>query len=645
MLIGEEGANDDFLTNIEDAVKKSIEAFTGIEDEIVLDDAPAHVKDIDFGLNVVGYAKKSGWPPVDLASSLAANINEEITNGNAPWLNRAINQGPFVNLELNMDSFGAFVVERVLDLKGDYGKEKRDIGKKVVVDMSSPNIAKRMSYGHLRSTVIGAAVANLYEVGGYEVIRDNHIGDWGTQFGKLIVAIEKWGSVDELKKTKDPIGYLQELYVKFHDEADKETEIERSRLKGLVEEKGLEAVPELTEAVDVVSKEIMERKIILKSELNMETVLEDALDRVVETELDRDGREACSKLEKGDKQVKELWKMCVEMSMKEFEEVYRFLGVEFDVMFGESFYEDKLKKTMELVEESGCGEVSEGALVMKLEDKGLGVAIIRKSDGASVYMTRDLACAIYRSEEMKANSAIYVVGEDQKLYFRQLFEILKRMGYEIGAASEHVYFGMVKLKEGKMSTRKGRTILLKDVIEEGVRRTEETLKKKKVSLSSEDIRRIVAGALKWNDLGQDAKRSMVFDWDEALNMQGYSAPYVQYAVVRAKSLLKKAGYDSNLKLENEKVGEVYKDEAERGLVKMLMKYPRILVEARKSNDPSKLASFVYSLAKHFGTFYNKTQIIGSEDCLALSRLKLVDAVAQVIESGLDVLGIEVPKKM
>jgi len=585
------------LEDIEQMVQSSVGVLVGTEEVVVLGDSPDHIEGVDFGVNVVGLAKRFGLSPVDLAKDLVEVIGKKIEGDDFSWVSRVVSVGPFVNIEINVDLVGREVVGRIIEQGGDYGKEREGGKGKVVVDMSSPNIAKRMNYGHLRSTVIGAAIANLYEVGGYEVVRDNHIGDWGTQYGKLMVAIEKWGSMQKLKKADDPIGYLQELYVKFHDEVDKQAEVEKD---GEV---------------------------------------------VVETELEREGREAFSKLEKGDKQVRELWKMCVDLSMKEFEKIYQFLGVKFDVALGESFYKDKLEETMELVEKSDCGTISEGALVVDMDDVGLGVSIVRKSDGASVYMTRDLACAMYRAEEMKADKAIYVVGEDQKLYFRQLFEILKRLGVEIGSKSEHIYFGMVRLKEGKMSTRKGRTVLLKDVIEEGVNRVEKTLKEKGVRLDDEAVRQIVAGALKWNDLGQDARRSMVFDWDEALNMQGYSAPYVQYAVVRAKSLLKKAGYERGVGVEGKRVDGVYGDETERDLVKMLMKYSRVLKEAMEHNDPSRLAVLIYSLAKHFSTFYNKTQIIGSDDGLIWARLRLVDAVSQTIENGLGVLGIEVPKKM
>ena len=418
------------LEDIEQMVQSSVGVLVGTEEVVVLGDSPDHIEGVDFGVNVVGLAKRFGLSPVDLAKDLVEVIGKKIEGDDFSWVSRVVSVGPFVNIEINVDLVGREVVGRIIEQGGDYGKEREGGKGKVVVDMSSPNIAKRMNYGHLRSTVIGAAIANLYEVGGYEVVRDNHIGDWGTQYGKLMVAIEKWGSMQKLKKADDPIGYLQELYVKFHDEVDKQAEVEKD---GEV---------------------------------------------VVETELEREGREAFSKLEKGDKQVRELWKMCVDLSMKEFEKIYQFLGVKFDVALGESFYKDKLEETMELVEKSDCGTISEGALVVDMDDVGLGVSIVRKSDGASVYMTRDLACAMYRAEEMKADKAIYVVGEDQKLYFRQLFEILKRLGVEIGSKSEHIYFGMVRLKEGKMSTRKGRTVLLKDVIEEGVNRVEKTLKER-----------------------------------------------------------------------------------------------------------------------------------------------------------------------
>ena len=284
-----------------------------------------------------------------------------------------------------------------------------------------------------------------------------------------------WGNEKELLASDDPIGILQDLYVKFHEVSKEQSEKIRIVMKNQVKEKGLSSIPTLEKAVEDVSQEIMTRKKITKSELNTETILEDALDRVVVPEIENEGRKWFSKLENGDPETKRLWKTCIDLSMKEFNRMYQVLGVDFELTLGESFYENMLNNVANEVKKSRVGIVSDGALVVDMQDKNLGVAIIQKRDGASVYMTRDLATASYREKELKADRVIYVVGEDQKQYFQQLFEILGRLGHKIGEKSEHVYFGMVRLPEGKMSTRAGRTILLKDVIDEGLKKVGEVI--------------------------------------------------------------------------------------------------------------------------------------------------------------------------
>lgn len=561
--------------------------------------------------------------------------------------------GPFLNFKLDMSEFGDLALGQILEMGPDFGRENEGKGKRVVIDMSSPNIAKRMSYGHLRSTIIGDALANLYRSQGYEVIRDNHLGDWGTQFGKLIVAIKKWGNEKEILSSEDPIGALQELYVRFDKEVTDEKEILRADAKRKIEESGFESVPGLTEAVEAVSQEIMKRKKIDRDGLDMTKVLEDALDRVIESDLEKEARAWFLKLEKGDTEARRWWKLCIDLSMKEFNQLYKVLGVDFEETLGESFYEDQLQNVIDIVRKSKAGKISEGALVIDMQDKGLGVAIVQKSDGASLYLTRDLACAIYRQERMGADKAIYVVGEDQKQYFQQLFEALRRLGYKIGENAEHVYFGMVSLPEGRMSTRKGRVILLKDVMDEGLKKASEILEKKNPELSKNKalgnvvVRQIAIGALKWNDLSQDAKKPIVFDWAKALNFEGNSAPYVQYTAVRANSILRTAGLDAK-KLENSKIkGEaVYSEALERAIVRQLSEFPNAIREALRSNSPTRIANYVYELAKRFNSFYTKLPVLKAENRdLVESRLKLVATTSQVIANALGILGIEVPEKM
>jgi arginyl-tRNA synthetase len=573
------------IDTLESSIIDNLKRHTGYGGNITLTDTPGKVR-ADYGVQLAQIARTRGENPVLLAQNLTKQ------GWNHPYIRNVESQGPYLNFQLEYGRFGNDVVTKVLTSAKEYGKERVGQGQKIVVDMSSPNIAKRMSYGHLRSTIIGDAVSNLYESQGHEVVRDNHIGDWGTQFGKQIAAIKLWGDEKALTRSKEPVGDLQVLYQKFHEEVEKNPELENL------------------------------------------------------------GREWFLKLEQGDKEAKRLWKMCIDLSMKEFQQVYKTLGVKFDVTLGESFYEKMLPGVMEEVARNPISSRSDGALVVNMEDEKLGVAIIQKSDGASVYMTRDLATAIYREEEMKANKAIYVVGEDQKLYFQQLFQILKRTGHDIGEESEHVYFGMVRMKEGKMSTRKGRTILLNDVIDEGLARERKVIKDRNPDLYRKPIKReqvirqVAIGALKWNDLARDPKRSIEFDWNEALNFEGYSGPYVQYAAVRANSILDKAGIDKKSLAKGSPEGDIYTEETERDLIKKLATYPRVLKNAQEQNNPAIVASSVYAIAKDFNNFYRNSPVLQSADKnTVLARLKLVGATSQVIENGLAILGIEVPSEM
>jgi arginyl-tRNA synthetase len=637
------------ITTLENKVQESLfeNLPLNLKKQVVLVETPPQFNS-DFGIQLTGIAKLLKTSPVDLATE-ATNKGNEIKDS---LFEKIENQGPFLNLKLNMGQFGNEVISSIFNLNKNYGKENVGKGQKVVIDMSAPNIAKRMNYGHLRSTIIGDSLANIYKFQGYDVIRDNHLGDWGTQFGKLITAIKLWGNEKELLASEDPIGILQDLYVKFHAVAEEQAEVIKADMKAQVKKNGFESIPELQKAVEEASKEIMTRKKIGRDEVKMDVVLEDALDRVIITDIEKEGRDWFRKLEAGDPEAKRLWEICIDLSMKEFNQIYKTLGVDFELILGESFYEDKLQNIFDEVSKSKYGEKSEGALIINLEDKELGVAIIQKQDGASVYMTRDLATAEYRETELKADKIIYVVGEDQKQYFQQLFEILKRLGHEIGDKSEHVYFGMVRLPEGKMSTRKGRTILLRDVISEGLKKAEEIIQTKNPELAKDEetknevVRQIAIGALKWNDLGQDPKHSIEFRWEKALNFDGYGSPYVQYTAVRAKSILESAEKKNIQYRLNEFIPGAYSDPIEKSLIRKLAEFPKAIALAQESSNPSQVAIYVFELSKRFSTFYNKLQVLKAESSeIVNSRLKLVAATVQVIENSLGLLGIEVPKIM
>jgi len=636
------------LDEIEALITAAIKNNTGSAVEVSLGKTPPGME-ADFGVQLAVAARKTGWgDPVSLASTVADEIRSDLKE--SPFKS-VETTGPYLNVILDMEKFGSKVVNQVAEMGGEYGKENIGKGKVVVIDMSSPNIAKRMTIGHLRSTIIGDALANVYRSMGHEVIRDNHLGDWGTQFGKQMEAIKRWGNEEELFESDDPIGALQKLYVKFHAEAKKEEGKLRQAAKKKAE-KDVNDVPGLAEEIEKVSQEIMDKQNIGRKELNMDTILEDALDGIIESDLDIKAREWFLRLEKGDKEARRLWKLCMDLSLKEFDEIYKVLGVDFEETLGESFYEPMLPGVIEEVKESGKAKVSEGALIFDLTDKKLGVAIVQKKDGATVYMTRDLATAFHREKEMKAHKAIYVVGAEQKHYFKQLFEILKRLGHDIGDNSVHVYFGKVNDEQGKsMSTRKGNVILLRDVIKEGLARAEKVIDEKEhgmdKKLKERVIRQIAIGALKWNDLSADPKRNIDFNWDVALSLHGYSAPYVQYAAVRCNSILKEAENKTREIKPKESGSEApFAMKAEKELVKKLAIYSRALRDALETDNPSKVAVYVYELAKAFNSFYVSTPVLAEKQKdLKDSRLKLVHATQQVITNALGTLGIEVPEAM
>jgi len=622
-------------------------SYESIEDLVVIKEAPSKV-DADYSVQLDRYARSLGVSPINLAEQLI----EKSRISRTPFIQEVVNQGPFLNFRLDMALFGNSITSEILNKGGDYGKESLDEERIVVIDMSAPNIAKRMNIGHLRSTIIGDALTNLHRASGYEVIRDNHIGDWGTQFGKQIEAIKRWGSEEKLKASKDPIGYLQDLYVKFHKVAEDETNEMIDEMKTELKDKGLDSMPKLKSAIEIVSQE-MSQRLGPETILDQDKVMEEALKMAAIPEIEEAGRNWFLKLEQGDPETRRLWRMCVDLSMQEFNSIYRLLGVDFELTLGESFYEDKMQEVLKDIEESGVGKISYGALIVDMKDRGLGSAIVQKSDGATVYMTRDLATALFRENELQADDVIYVVGDDQKHYFQQLFEILRRLGHPIADRCKHVYFGMVRLPEGKMSTRKGRTILLKDVIEEGLLKAREIIETKNPDLAKnvekidEIVRQIAIGALKWNDLCQDPRRSIEFHWEKALNFEGYGSPYVQYTAVRANSILEaanKKGIDFSYNMGNGV--EVFKHPSERALIRQLASYPKVIRTALESSNPSQIAIYVYELAKRFSTFYKDLPVMkaASEEERG-SRLRLVAATKQVITNGLGILGIEIPEKM
>lgn len=576
-----------------------------VDDEVALqeiDIRPAAIKtspgvviEGDFGFHCAPFAKRFKRNPNQISQEIA----QQLVVDPKGVTERYVAVGPYVNAVLNYRKFGGMVRDSVFEMGADYGKEKIGTGQRIVIDMSSPNIAKRMSVGHLRSTIIGDSLARIFSHLDFEVIKDNHLGDWGTQFGHLLRAIELWGDEDTI--AQNPIAELQKLYVRISDAGESDSELYQ------------ELSPEEAKA---------------KSE-----------------QIKNEGREWFKKLEQGDPDARAKWQQIVDWSLLDFQKMYDVLGVDFDWTRGESYYENLLPEAIEKVRESGIATDSKGALVVNMEEDGLGVAIIQKSDGATLYLTREIATGIHRNDVESANGMIYVVGEDQKFYFEQFFEILRRMGYPIADKSKHVYFGMIRLPEGKMSTRKGRVILLEDVMDEAFDRTRQLVEQRthvKTPAEREElVRQVAVGALKWNDLMADPRRSIVFDWDAMLTMEGNSAPYVQYTYARAVSLLEGVDLRS--------LGDVDvlpEHETEKTVIKLVADFPEMVKAAAEGYNPSKIASHIYELAKAFNALYHEVSVLKAESKeKKLSRLAIAVSVAQTIQTGLGLLGIETPNRM
>lgn len=487
----------------------------------------------------------------------------------------------FINLQIKDEIYLSEIrkiIEKKDTLISNIGNEK-----KVIVEYSSPNIAKPFTVGHLRSTIIGDALANLLESTGHTVYRDSHVGDWGTQFGKQILAIKKWGDVDEIASSNRPVKLLVDLYVKFHTEAEKN--------------------PELND----------------------------------------DAREWFYKLENNDKEARNIWKKCVEWSWIEFDKIYKALGINITENnghgFGESFFEDKMNEVILELEAKKLLKVSEGAkLVFFLNDKYPPLMIIKK-DGATLYATRDLATDKFRLNRYgKDILIINEVGIEQSLYFQQLYELESMLGWFKREQRIHVKHGMYRFKSGKMSTRKGNVIWLEDVLDEAISRAKKISSER--SISNEISKKIAVGALKWNDLKRDCKQDVVFDWDDILNMSGNSGPYMQYTYARIQSIFNKIGNKSSATFDDVKLNT-----EERALVSTLTLFQETVESATINYSPHLICNYLYDLAQKFNLFYEKCPILKADKPTQNLRLLLATSTALVIKDGLNLLGIEVVDKI
>jgi len=532
--------------------------------------------------------------PVELAQAISKNFPKE------DYVEKIEVVKPgFINFWLSKRYFSQ-ELRRIIQKK-EFVSKTVNSNKKIIVEYSSPNIAKPFTIGHLRSTIIGDAVANLLEATGWKVYRDNHIGDWGTQFGKLIYAIKQWGNEEEIGKADNPVKLLVDLYVRFHKEAE------------------------------------------------------------ADPSLDDKGREWFNKLERGDKEARELWQKCVGWSLKEFKKIYDQLGIKFTenngLGYGESFFEDKINPVVEELKAKGLLKESEDAMLVFFPNDKFPPLMILKKDGATLYSTRDLATDKFRLEKYgKDIVVINEVGNEQSLYFQQLYELERMLGWYKEGQRIHIKHGLYRFKDEKMSTRKGNTVWLEDILRMAVDKaygiTMHTgaiaggngtgAKKRKImdeTEKEETVNRIAVGAIKWNDLKRSSHLDVVFDWDEVLNMEGNSGPYLQYVYARIQSVLSKAcGKEIGAE------SAVFEFEPEElTLLRMVCRFPEVLEEAAGNFAPNILCNYLFEVAQSFNLFYQRHKIIGSET--ESFRLALTYSVGEVIKNGLGLLGIAAPDKM
>lgn len=492
--------------------------------------------------------------------------------------------GGYINFYINKESLAREVIKE-FDLKKEkYGSSNEGENKNVVIDYSSPNIAKPFHIGHLRSTVIGQSLYNIYKFLGYNSIGINHLGDWGTQFGKLIEGYKRWGK--EYNIDKNPIDELTKLYVRINEECKKD-----------------------------------------------ESVLEEC-------------RNNFKKLEDGDKTCVELWEKFRELSLNEFQRIYDILGTKFESVCGESFYTDKMPEIVEMLEKSGKLIESQGAKVVDLEEKNMPPCIIIKSNKSTTYETRDLAAILYRARTYDFCKAIYVTSYEQILHFEQIFEVAKLldMNEKYKENLVHVPFGMVRLKEGKMSTREGNIIKLEDLLNEAVSRVEKIIEEKNPELENkkEIAKKVGIGAVIFNDLSNSRIKDEIFDWDTMLNFNGETGPYIQYIYVRTKSVLNKAGYIP--KIEYVKIDNLL-DKSSMEVLKLIYSFNEIVKLSISKNEPYIIARFLIDLAKAYSVFYTENQIMIENTEIKDARIYLTYMVNVVLETGANLLGIQMPERM
>lgn len=564
------------MINFKEEVKQIILGFdTGLTEEEISDliEIPPNSDMGDYAFPVFKLAKTFRKAPNLIAEELA---KKDFSNEN---IKKIANVGPYVNFFVDNSK----LVESVLTeaVKDDFGSSHIGVGKNVVFDFSSTNIAKPFHIGHLRSTVIGNAIRNIMKYQGFNTTGVNYIGDYGTQFGMMISAYLKWG--DEDKINADPIKELLNLYVKYNKIAKED-----------------------------------------------ETYMDEA-------------RDWFDKLEKKDPTAVKLWSWFREISLKEFQRVYDLLGVEFDNFNGESFHSQFIGDALEAIDKKNLLEESDGAMIINLDDENLPPVLIKKSNGSSTYLTRDIATAMYRKKTYDFYKNVYVVASQQKLHFEQLRAVLKKMGFDWWNDCEHVSFGMVSMKDGSMKTREGKVIFLEDVLNRAIDKTKSIIEERNPNLEDKEevAKQVGVGAVIFQDLFNNRIKDYTFDWDQVLNFDGETGPYTQYTFARSCSILDKGEFE----LKDNSKFDLLVDDTEIDIVKHLSKFEEVLLNATEKYEPSFLTRYTVELAKLFNKFYANCPINTVEDELKYQRLYLTYSVNKCLKLSLSLLGIEAPVRM
>ena len=562
-------------------IAKIIGSIVKIDDKEIkkMVEKPANNEMGDFSFPCFKLAKELKKSPMIIAQEICekmkldAEVFEdiEIVNG-------------YINFFVNKERIIKEVLEEVSNKKEEYGKSTLGAGQNIIVEYSSPNIAKPFHIGHLRNTVIGSSLYNMYKYLGYNTIGINHLGDYGTQFGKMIEGYKRWGQ--EYNIDENPIEELTKIYVRTNDLCKKDEDV----LKAC--------------------------------------------------------RDNFKKLEDGDPYCTEIWNKFREVSLNEFNRIYELLGVKFDSLNGEAFYSDKMPEVEELLRNSGRLVKSEGAEIIDLEEEKMGVCMIKKSNGSTTYATRDLAAILYRARTYDFDKCLYVVAYEQNLHFKQIFEVAKLLGIDEKYIKglQHVPYGMVHLKSGKMSTREGNVIKVEDLLKESIARVKQIIKEKNPEMENleENARKIGIGAVVFNNVATTIIKDQIFDWDTILNFNGETGPYIQYTYVRTNSVLNNSNGVKDVK----KIDfSVLTDKESLEVVKKIYEFNNVIENSVDKNEPSLLARYLLELAKNYSTFYNNNKILVEDEKTKDARVFLTYSVGIVLKIGMKLLGIEMPDKM